>query len=80
MNGFAWGPRPDGTYFTERRRLEDHICTLEELAFEGDPANHRFYPVHASTASIVKFYYKKFICLNPEELFIYGDYNTSKAR
>jgi len=80
FNGFAWGPRPDGTYFTERKRLNDHICTLEELSFEGDPKNHRFFPVHEASAGIVKFYQPKFICLEPEDLYIYGDYNTAKAR
>ena len=80
MNGFVWGPQPDGSYLTERKRLKDHICTLEELSFGGDPANWRFFPVHKSTESIVKFYQKKFICLDPEDLYIYGDYNTSKAR
>jgi len=80
MNAFAWGPRPDGSFFTERRRLDDHICSLEELSFGGDPENHRFFPVHSASAGIVKFYQKKFLCLEPDELFIYGDYNTAKTR
>ena len=80
FNGFAWGPTDDGGFFVERKRLDDHICSLEELSFEGDSANWRFFPVHEASAGIVKFYQKKFICLKPEDLFIYGDYNTSKAR
>mmetsp|Transcript_9947 Transcript_9947/g.12400 ORF Transcript_9947/g.12400 Transcript_9947/m.12400 type:complete len:147 (+) Transcript_9947:175-615(+) len=56
FNGFAWGPRPDGTYFTERRRLDDHICTLEELGYEGEKKNHRFFPVHEASAGIIGFY------------------------
>jgi len=80
MNGYAWGPTEDGGFFTERKRLNDHICTLEELSYGGDPKNHRFFPVHAASEGIVKFYQKKFLCLEPEDLLVYGDYNTGKAR
>ena len=80
FNHFQWGPNEDGEYITERKRLNHHNCTREELGLEGKSKNHRFYPLHAASEGVVDFYSSKFICLEEEDLSIYGDYNTDKAR
>lgn len=81
FNHFSWGyDKEKEAYFTVRQRLTDRICSREDLGLEGDPANHFFYPLHAASAGIVSFYQKKFLCLEPDDLFIYGDYNTAEAR
>ena len=35
FNHYEWGPQPDGSYLSERRRVQHHACTREELGLEG---------------------------------------------
>ena len=37
---YSWGPRPDGSFFTERTPLESRVCSKEDLGLEGDPLKH----------------------------------------
>ena len=79
FNHFQWG-LVNGEFKTERKRLNHHNCTREELGLEGEPKNHRFFPLHAASEEVVDFYSKKFICLEDKDMSIYGDYNTESAR
>ena len=47
FNHFQWGPVGD-TYITERKRLNHHTCSREELGLEGEVENSRFHPLHES--------------------------------
>ena len=79
FNHFSWGPQ-NGTYISERVRLDQHNCTAEELGLEGDPSSHQFYPLHENSRDHVNLFQKKFICFSKEDMRIQGDYNTEKTR
>ena len=83
FNTYSWGTKEDGSAFTERKRLPHHNCSTKELGLgeEGaDDKEARFFPVHDSSKWFVNTYQKKFLCLNTEDLYIYGDFNTGKTR
>ena len=80
INSFSWGNNPDGTPYTERKPLETHNCTREELNLEGDGSDATFYPLHRSSKHNVDFYWQKFLCVNESEMSIKGDYNSKTAR
>ena len=73
---FAWGPNPDGSYFTKREQKKSHICSREELGLTEDVEKSKFMPLVSSDRGFVDAYQKKFICLDEEDLFLYGDYNS----
>ena len=80
FNSYTWGPENDGSYFTERKKLESHICTREELGLGDDKSNSLFLPLHATAAPFIEMYQKKLLCLPPEELYIYGDFHSVNSR
>ena len=79
FNHYRWGPEPDGSFITERKRIPDHSCSREELGIEEDRSNAMFMPVYKSSTDEVDFYWKKFQCVDKENLKLYGDYNSFKA-
>ena len=37
INSYEWGKTDDGSYFTDRKKLEEHVCTESELGLiDGD--------------------------------------------
>ena len=80
INEYKWGTDETGKPFTARNKLSTHSCSREEMGLEGDPKNAKFYPLHESSRTYVNLFSKKFICLSQEDLSIYGDFNTLKAR
>ena len=38
FNSYSWGPKEDGTYFTDRIKLNEHICQRDELGLEDGEA------------------------------------------
>ena len=60
FNHYEWGPQPDGSYMTERRRINSHTCSREELGLDGDPDKAKFLPVYEDSLDEVDFYSKKF--------------------
>ena len=80
FNSYTWGYDENGVPFTERLRLNDHSCSKEELGMEGKVKNHRFFPSHSASSGLLSLYQKKLICPEIDNLFIYGDFNTAKAR
>ena len=79
FNHFEWGPKPDGSYTTERRRISQHTCSKEELGLDGDPNKATFLPIYEDSRDEVDFYSKKFQCVNTEDLILFGDYSSYKA-
>ena len=83
FNSYSWGANEDGTFFTERKKLNSHLCTdyefgLNNAANDGEGA--KFLPPDYTSAGYIELYKKKFICLNEEDIFIYGDFTTPKTR
>ena len=79
FNYFYWGPTENGGYDVGNAVIETHPCTDEELGLEGDKNGRMFMPPYAESAAEVVFHRKKFVCVNRENLYIYGDYNSYKA-
>ena len=89
FNHYIWGPQPDGSYTSERKRIQSHTCTSEELGLADDDddgdhdqrkrKNPLFLPVYPSSYDEVKFYSKKMQCASREDYMIYGDFNSYKG-
>ena len=63
-----------------KESIAKHRCSREELGLE-DPEKATFYPQHSeNSAKEVAYYQNKFWCIDPEDSFIYGDYDSRKAR
>ena len=80
FNSYIWGYNEDGTPFTKRSQLKEHICTPEELNIDGDSENPAFYAPVKTSLWLVKTYQKKLVCIEPEEIYIHGDFNSAKTR
>ena len=78
FNSYEWGPDEDGKFKTEIKEIPNHACTKEELGIEGDASSFMTI-AQANLAEVTKFQ-KKFRCIDKEEMYIYGDYNSEKAR
>ena len=63
FNSYTWGNNEDGTPFSKRSQLKEHICTPEELNIDGDSENPGFFKSHESSAWLVKTYQKKMLCV-----------------
>ena len=72
---YTWGINNEGNFFSERVRLESHVCTPEQLGMvDGDAGDKAtFYSIHRSSIVFVKNYQKKFLCIDKKDLFIYGN-------
>ena len=59
--------------------LSYHWCSDEELGItRGDKT--QIYPVYESSLSEVLTYRKKFKCIDPQDMVIWGDFNSKKAQ
>ena len=78
---FSWGPQADGTNGSnEREQIPHHSCSAEELGLdETDRSGSKFLPVHPSSIGDVKSYQKSLLCVDTENLYVYGDYSSYKA-
>ena len=79
FNAYEWGIGDDGKYFVRYVPLPSHTCTEEELSLVNGP-NTTFLPINSESMIEVTTYRKKMLCIDPEEMYIYGDYSSSKAR
>ena len=57
-------------------RLQTHPCTRRELGLEGVEED-TFYEVRESSASYLEKFWKKFICIDSDDMYIYGDFDSS---
>ena len=56
-----------------------HNCTREELGLDGDKSKAKFKPAYVDHADLIDTYQKKFTCIEEEDAFIIGDYNSVSA-
>ena len=57
-----------------------HNCTKQELGVESDQQSRaKFLPIRKENRELVNFHSKKFKCVDEEDLYMYGDYNSDKA-
>ena len=56
VNAYEWGYDENGDPFTERKPLNTHNCTREELNLE-DSSDSQFYDIHISSEKYVDFYW-----------------------
>ena len=78
---YGWGTKDDGSYEVLGARLASAVCTPEQLGLaEGGKEDAEFLPLHENYYNVVAKYRKKFLCSRKEDMFIYGDYNSERAR
>ena len=58
--------------------MESHPCSHVELGLTGD--HQKFMPIHETATAYVNLYKNKFVCLEQEDLEIYGNFNAKKAK
>ena len=73
-----WDVLDDGKIDWKVSPIASHMCSEEELGLTGD--NSRIMPVHETSTAYVNLYKEKFICLNQEDLKIYGTFSSKKAQ
>ena len=76
FNHYKWGENADGSYSSGRYPIKSHSCTRAELGLEGDPVESKFLPINERFKSTVSLYQKKFLCLDKEDLVMFGDWNS----
>ena len=83
FQSYEWGPDENGQFGFKFKNLTTHICTEEELGLNDnkkDPNHGQFFKIHDQSLINVKLYRKKFLCIDKEEMRLYGDYNSLAAR
>ena len=80
FNSVSWGSNPDGTYYLERKHLRTHNCTEEELGLLEDKSKATFFDFIGPQKEYIHFYHRKLVCINKEDLFLYGEFDSNTAR
>lgn len=80
----TWGMQADapGVSWDE---IPTSQCTAEQLGLveaesSGGHQSSRFYPTHKNSENDLKFYHRKFKCVDAGKLKIQGDYNSAVTR
>ena len=73
----GWGN--EGSTSSQEGKLSNHPCSDEELGIVRGP-NSLVYPVFENDLDQVKVWKKKFKCIEPKDLEIWGNYNSVKAQ
>ena len=55
------------------------MCSREELGLDGS-TNSTFLPIHPGSYGNIDLYRKKFLCVDPEDMYIFGNFESYKAR
>ena len=77
---YQWGYDDNGDVYEELVTLKTHVCSGVELGL-ADPAESNFLPFNnEGTKEEINRYKKKFYCLDEDEMRIYGDWSSWKAR
>lgn len=79
FNHYKWGVDSDGKPFSGRYPIKSHKCTREELGLDGDPTKAKFHTVQDGMRENIDFYHKKFLCIDKQDLKLFGDFSSSKA-
>ena len=80
FRGDQWGLNPDGSVYRNNTIFDSHICTREELGLDEDRTDATFMPHQDRQEPFVDMYQKKFICLNKEDLVLWGDFSSDESR
>ena len=56
------------------------MCSEEELGLKGPLSSSRFMPIHEKSERDIRKYHKKFICTDPKDMYIHGEYHSDEAR
>lgn len=82
FNHYKWGANPDGTIFSGRYRLKSHRCTRAELGLdqEAEKTTSSLFPLEASYVRDIKFYQKKFVCPDLDDLQIFGTFSSQETQ
>ena len=74
-----WGPiGENGEYVEKYTEIPSHNCSPEEIGLKGDSS--KFFPISKDSKGILDQYNKNFICIDPKDMRIYGDFNSDSAR
>lgn len=62
--------------------LDSHYCSEKELGISNETTDSKslFYPVEAGSRYDVQLHKDKFRCMDPDDLEIYGSYNSFRAK
>ena len=71
---YSWGEDEEGNGFVKRDKIPSRQCTREELGL--DEGERRFFPLRENFANQLSFYHKKFLCVDKEEMKLYGDFSS----
>ena len=75
---YGWGYSEDGVS-SGSNPADFHFCSDEELGFTPGPKT-AIYPITETAVREVETWKKKFKCVKPEDMLIWGDYNSAKAQ
>ena len=70
---YGWGYSDNIS--SSERLVDNHFCSEEELGLVKGP-NTLVYPTVYTMQNEVNTFKKKFKCVNPDDLVIWGDYNS----
>lgn len=79
FNSYSWYELED-SFLLERKPLGIHNCTRAELGLNEDREGARFLPIREGYEDNVELYQKKLICVDKEDMWIHGNYDSSNAR
>ena len=79
FNHYRWGNDANGNHFTGRFPIKSHQCTREELGIDGDLNKAKFHPILDGMKENLHSYHQKFLCIDKEDLVLYGDHNSASA-
>ena len=76
---YGWGY--DGNLKSRRIELKEHACSDEELGLIPGAETDGFgsFDIFESSYDEISTWKKKFKCVPPEDLIIWGDYNSAHA-
>ena len=79
FNHYKWGIDANGNHFSGRFPIRSHQCSREELGIDGDLTKAKFHQILDGMKEDLHFYHKKFICIDKQDLVMYGDFSSSQA-
>ena len=80
FNSYSWGLNLDGSYYLIRKELEKRNCTKAELGLTDKDGETVFLPIHETNRNWLDLYHRKLQCLNREDLWLHGDFDSVNAR
>ena len=69
----------DKDFDTEVKTLITHACSEEELGL-APGRDKAYYKIFEESREVVSLWQKKFKCVKPEELEIWGDFDSEEAQ